>query len=98
MNIESYQYLNVSRSRCQLNSKLEDLAQRVCHSPGCKLPLGTLFGLSIATGVLSSPPQYALAERDQPEKYWIRLLVQESGMKVNLRFFHGQESFGSLFY
>lgn len=68
MNIESYQYLNVSRSRCQLNSKLEDLAQRVCHSPGCKLPLGTLFGLSIATGVLSSLPQYALAERDQPEK------------------------------
>jgi len=68
MNIESYQYLNASRSWCQLNSKLQDLAQRVYRSPGCKLPLGTFFGLSIATGVLGSLPEYALAERDQPGK------------------------------
>lgn len=68
MNIESYQYLNASRFWCQLNSKLQDLAQYVCHSPGCKLPLGTLFGFSIASGVLSSLPEYALAERDQTAK------------------------------
>lgn len=68
MNIESYKYINVSRSRWQLNSKLEGLVQRVYHSSGCRLPLGTLFGLSIAAGFLSSLPEYALAERDQPEK------------------------------
>lgn len=68
MNIESYKYINVSRSWWQLNSKLEGLGQRVYHSSGCKLPLDTLFGLSIAAGFLSSLPAYALAERDQPEK------------------------------